>query len=70
MTALSTAELAARWHMHPVTIRVHARTSQIPGAMRIGARWKFPLDAVEAFEKRHTILDPLSMTDRSAARSR
>lgn len=69
MSALTTVELAERWHLTPQWVRVLAQSKQIPGAMKIGLRWRFPLAAVEAFEKRHTVLDPMSLTDLAAARS-
>lgn len=68
MTHLTTVELADRWQVTPQWVAILARTKQIPGAMRVGNRWRFPLPSVEAWEQRHTVRDPLSLTDLAAAR--
>lgn len=65
---LTTSDLAARWSMSEQWVAILARTKQIPGAMRVGNRWRFPLSSIEAWEQRHTVRDPLSMTDLAAAR--
>lgn len=63
---LTAREVAARWKVTPEWVRTLARTQSIPGAVRIGSRWRFPLDAIEAWEWRHSTRDPLSFTDRAA----
>ena len=67
-THLTTADLAERWHMSQQWVTILARTKQIPGAMRVGNRWRYPVAAIEAWEQRHTVRDPLSLTDLAAAR--
>ncbi|HEY4753565.1 MAG TPA: helix-turn-helix domain-containing protein [Candidatus Limnocylindrales bacterium] len=68
MSTLTTTDLAVRWHLHRQTAWRLAKS--IPGAMFIGRRWTVPIEAVEAFERRHSTQDPMSMTPLSAARSR
>lgn len=68
MSTLTTTDLAERWHMHRQTAWRYAK--RIPGARFIGRKWTVPIEAVEAFEARHSTQDPLSMTPLSAARSR
>ena len=70
MSHLTAVELATRWHMTPAWVRTLAASKQIPGAIRAGTRWRFPLESVEAWEARHTVRDPMTITERSKARAR
>ena len=65
---LTTAQVADRWHMSAQWVAILARSEQIPGAIRLGNRWRFPVAAIEAWEQRHTVRDPLSLTDLAAKR--
>ncbi|GAA2237405.1 hypothetical protein GCM10010401_06960 [Rarobacter faecitabidus] len=68
MSALLTpTDLADRWQRDPRWIRYAAKSGSIPGT-KIGGRWRFRLDDIEAYETRHSNMDPLSMTELSAKR--
>lgn len=71
MTAhLTPATLADRWQCTAPWVRTLLSTGRIPGAIRVGARWRIPVEAVEAYEQRHAVRDPLSMTELATARRR
>lgn len=42
---LTTRELAAAWRKSAWTIRDYAKRNRIPGAVKIGRDWLFPVDA-------------------------
>lgn len=67
---LTPADLAARWKRSTPWVRALLAAERIPGAIRVGSRWRIPIAAVEEYERRHTVRDPLSMTDLAAARRR
>lgn len=67
---LTVADLAERWQCTRNWVRVMAASGQIPGALKLGSRWRFPVAAVEAYENRHTTSDPMSLTPRAAARAK
>lgn len=67
---LTPAQLAERWQRRREWVTQQARAGAIPGAVRIGHFWRFPLDAIERFEQRHATADPLRMTDLSEKRQK
>ena len=68
---LTTAELATRWHRPQKWIRDQAGQGSIP-AVRLGGRWRFPLDEIEAHEQRmhNPYRDPLSIAVPRSGRRR
>lgn len=54
---LTPSQLAARWALAEFTIRQWAREGRLPFATKIGGAWRFPLDRVEAYEKRQMVGD-------------
>lgn len=63
---LTPEQLAERWNRRVQWVRVNARN--IPGAFKVGHLWRFPVEAIERYETRHAVADPLSMTDGAAKR--
>lgn len=47
---MGTAEIAARWDVHPETVRRMAVRGRFPGAFRVERRWRIPLADVLAYE--------------------
>lgn len=50
---LTPAQVAARWHVHPATVRALCRRRQLR-AMRVGDTWRISVADVQAYEQRHT----------------
>jgi len=48
--ALTSAELALKLHLHPVTVRLKAAAGEIPGRL-IGNRWRFSRAQIEEWLK-------------------
>jgi hypothetical protein len=67
---LTTEQLAERWQRSPMWVARQANAKAIPGAVKVGHLWRFPLEAIERYETRHSVADPMSMTDGSAKRQR
>ncbi len=65
---LTPETLGERWQRRPEWITQQAKAGLIPGAFKLGHLWRFPLEAIERFEARSTVADPLSMTVGSARR--
>lgn len=65
---LTPEQLAERWNRRVEWIRQHAK--DIPGAFKVGHLWRFPLEAVERYETRHAVADPIAMTSLSQKRQR
>lgn len=65
---LTAQEVADRWQRSRTWVTGQAKTGAIPGALKIGGFWRFPVAAIERYEARRATADPLSMTDRSAQR--
>jgi|YNPNPStandDraft_1061719.scaffolds.fasta_scaffold51535_3 excisionase family DNA binding protein len=51
----SVEELAAALHLHPTTIREHARAGRIP-AVRIGRLWRFPKEWIDRWLEEQRVL--------------
>ena len=49
---LTISEIAARWRVHPETVRRAAVRGDFPGAFRAGSQWRVPLEDVEAYERK------------------
>ena len=51
---LTSAELAARWRLRPQTLANWRHTGQGPPFIRVGNRVRYPIEAVESFERLDT----------------
>ena len=58
---LTTADVASRWSCSAGYVRKLARSGRLVG-MRLGSDWRFSLDAVEAYEQRHTSEPAVTVT--------
>lgn len=50
--AFSVQSLADRWAVHPNTLRRQLRKGQVPAPLKIGGQYRWPVDVIEAFEKK------------------
>lgn len=48
---LSVQQLAERWQVHVNTVRRQIRTGDIPKPIKIGNQFRFPIQAIEGFER-------------------
>ncbi|WP_156186553.1 helix-turn-helix domain-containing protein [Cellulomonas sp. A375-1] len=66
---LTVTDLAERWKRPAKWVRDQAAASAIP-AVKLGGTWRFPLDEIEAHERRqhNAYRDPMSIAPRAAAR--
>ncbi|MCB1093322.1 MAG: helix-turn-helix domain-containing protein [Verrucomicrobiae bacterium] len=52
---LTPEQLAARWQVSKKTILNWCYAGRLPFAMHLGNKWRFPIDGIEAHERKHQV---------------
>lgn len=67
---LTTDQLAARWQRPRDWVAQQAKQGVIPGAFRLGRRWRFRLDDIETYETNIAAPGEFALSPGAAARRR